>query len=349
MRVLKALTGGKSAIKDDVPTPTLRPDYVTVRTKAVALNPTDWKHINFVDTVCTIGCDFAGVIEEVGSAVTKPWKKGDRVFGFVHGGNVVHPEDGAFGEYVTAKGDLLMKIPDDLKFKEAAPLGVGIVTCGLGLYQSLELPWPNEPAKEKFPILIYGGSSATGVMGIQMAKLSGLEVIATCSPRNFDLLKSFGADHVFDYNSPTCAADIKKLTNNSLYYAWDTISEKNSPQICCDALSDQKQPDGNKPQYGSILPVKDFPRSDVEHKYILGYTVVGEEFRMGPRKIEAKPQDFEFTKKFVQVAEKLVAEKKIRPHRSEVRDGGLDGIFGGLDDLKNGKVSGIKIVYKLED
>jgi hypothetical protein len=33
------------------------------------------------------------------------------------------------------------------------------------------LPWPNQPAKEKFPVLIYGASTATGVLGVQFAKL----------------------------------------------------------------------------------------------------------------------------------------------------------------------------------
>lgn len=120
----------------------------------------------------TIGCDFAGIIEEVGSRVTKAWKKGDRVYGFVHGGNAIHGEDGAFGDYLTAKGDLIMRIPDEMSFEEAATVGVGIVTCGLGLYQSLELPFPDQPARESFPILIYGGSSATGMHGIQFAKAS---------------------------------------------------------------------------------------------------------------------------------------------------------------------------------
>jgi len=62
--------------------------------------------------------------------------------------------------------------------------------------------------------LIYGGSSASGVLGIQFAKLSGFEVLTTCSPSNFDYVKSLGADKVFDYNSPTCAADIRKYTDN---------------------------------------------------------------------------------------------------------------------------------------
>jgi NADPH:quinone reductase-like Zn-dependent oxidoreductase len=72
--------------------------------------------------------DYAGVVEEVGSKVTKPFKKGDRVAGFVHGGNAIHPEDGAFAEYITAKGDLQIKIPENLSFEEASTLGVGITT-----------------------------------------------------------------------------------------------------------------------------------------------------------------------------------------------------------------------------
>ena len=54
--------------------------------------------------------------------------------------------------------------------KEAATLGVGITTVGQGLYQSLQIPWPGSPAKEPFPLLIYGGSTATGSLAIQFAK-----------------------------------------------------------------------------------------------------------------------------------------------------------------------------------
>lgn len=76
------------------------------------------------------------MIEEVGSKVSKDWKKGDRIATFVHGGNDSRPEDGmrfratktlphlvlmlylgAFAEYCLAKGDLGMKVsidPSDL-------------------------------------------------------------------------------------------------------------------------------------------------------------------------------------------------------------------------------------------
>ena len=52
----------------------------------------------------TVGCDFSGVVEEVGSKVEKQWKKGDRIAGFTHGVNTLEPEDGCFAEYVGRKG-----------------------------------------------------------------------------------------------------------------------------------------------------------------------------------------------------------------------------------------------------
>jgi NADPH:quinone reductase-like Zn-dependent oxidoreductase len=169
MKALKVQSPGHAAVVSDAKIPSLRPDYILIQTVAVALNPTDWKHLAMVSTPTTLGCDYAGVVLDVGSAVTKPFQKGDRVAGFVHGGNVVQEEDGAFGEYLVAKGDLQVKIPDGMSFEAAATLGVGIVTIGMGLYQSLGLPLP--PAKAEFPVLIYGGSSAMGAYAIQWAKL----------------------------------------------------------------------------------------------------------------------------------------------------------------------------------
>jgi NADPH:quinone reductase-like Zn-dependent oxidoreductase len=52
----------------------------------------------------TVGCDFSGVVEEVGSKVEKLWKKGDRIAGFTHGVNALEPEDGCFAEYVRREG-----------------------------------------------------------------------------------------------------------------------------------------------------------------------------------------------------------------------------------------------------
>jgi NADPH:quinone reductase-like Zn-dependent oxidoreductase len=176
MKAYKLLSKGHAAVVD-APRPALRPEDLLVKVACVALNPTDWKHIQHTELngqePLTVGCDFSGIVEEVGSAVTRPFKPGDRVWGFAHTCHFGRPDAGAFAEFVAANADITQKIPDHMRFEEAASLGVQVYTVGQGLYQSLQLPWPTEPVRpeEKFPILIYGGSSAMGTLGIQMAKL----------------------------------------------------------------------------------------------------------------------------------------------------------------------------------
>ena len=80
--------------------PRLRNDYVLIRTVSVALNPIAQKR---AARDGLLGCDFAGVVIEVGQGVTKSCTIGDRVFWC---GHVAHPdnsEDGSFAEIFTAK------------------------------------------------------------------------------------------------------------------------------------------------------------------------------------------------------------------------------------------------------
>ncbi|KAK5957310.1 hypothetical protein OHC33_001682 [Knufia fluminis] len=336
-------TGPDQASLVDTELPKLRPDYLLVKVHAVALNPTDWKHIRGIPTPgATVGCDFAGTVVSVGSTTTKHFSPGDRVAGFVHGVNAVQPEDGAFGEYCVSKADITIRIPDTMSFTDAATLGVGLVTIGQGLYQSLQLPVPTAPDTKNTPVLIYGGSTATGLFALQFAKLSVLNVITTCSARNFDLVKSYGADVAFDYSDPECARKIKEYTSDGLTHVFDCISEGTSPTICAEAISSKGG------QYSALLVVKDFPREDVKSGFTLGYTVTGERFtfRAG-QEFPAKKDDFEFGKKHMEMCEGLMNEGKVKAVPTDVRDGGLAKIHEGLDDLRSGRVSGRKIVYKV--
>lgn len=100
------IRGKEAKLERDRPLPRLRDDYILVKTEAVALNPTDWKHVAFGIGAegGLVGCDFAGTVVEVGKDVTKKWNKGDRIAGVAHGGNKAEPQDGAFSEYIVAKG-----------------------------------------------------------------------------------------------------------------------------------------------------------------------------------------------------------------------------------------------------
>lgn len=327
----------------DRPLPALRDDYILVKTVSIALNPTDWKHVEYrAPPGVLVGCDYSGIVEEVGKDVKKPFKKGDRVCGAAHGCNASHYEDGSFAEYITVKGDVQLHIPGNLNFQEAATLGIGVYTVGQGLYQSLELALPTQPSKETTPVLIYGGSTATGTLAIQFAKLSGYTVITTCSPRNFDLVKKLGADQVYDYNDPTSAAQVRESTQNGLQLAFDTISLKDSAQFCDNALSTEGG------EYSALLSIT-IDRENVNDRVTMGYTVMGEPFSMGTTSFPSKPQDKEFAERFVLIAEKLLGEKKVQVHPIKVLPGGLDGVVSGLQLMKEGKVSGEKLVYNIAD
>lgn len=84
-KAVVCIAAGRGEIQT-LPIPQARDGYILIKTKAVALNPTDWKSMGLEGNVGKVmGCDFAGVVEEVGPNVAKPFKKGDRVCGFVHG------------------------------------------------------------------------------------------------------------------------------------------------------------------------------------------------------------------------------------------------------------------------
>ncbi|KAL4738898.1 chaperonin 10-like protein [Aspergillus similis] len=333
----------QESLVTDRPVPTLRDDYILIKNVAVALNPTDWKHIAYLAPVgVLVGCDYAGIVEEVGKNVKKPFKKGDRICGFVHGSNAVQPEDGTFAEYIVAKGDIQMGIPENLSFDEAATLGVGIITVGQALYQSLGLALPTEPSKDGETLFIYGGSTATGSLAIQFAKLSGYRVITTCSPHNFEFVKSLGADEVFSYKDADAAAKIRAYTNDSLALVLDTISTESSAKFCDEAISTRGG------DYTALLKIG-IERENVRDRWTLAYTAVGEEFTFGEQPWPAKPEDREFAEQFASIAEKLLAEGKVNVHRPKVCPGGLNGVIKGLKLLKEDKVSGEKLVYRVAE
>lgn len=84
-------------------------------------------------------------------------------------------------------------------------------TAAAGMYPAshlaLELPSLN-PKQSGKTLLIWGGSSSVGCCAIQLAVASGLSVVTTCSPRNFELCKKLGATEVFDHNSETVVDDL---------------------------------------------------------------------------------------------------------------------------------------------
>ena len=180
---------------------------------------------------------------------------------------------------------LQIRVPESMTMEEAAALGVGITSAGRGLYQTPNLAMPTATAT---PILIYGGSTASGALSIQFARLSGYAPITTCSPHNFAMVNTLGAVAAFHHrDSAEAKQQIREYTKSHiLTLAWDTISTQSSAQFCADVLAA-----GAGAQYASLLPAK-FPRSGVKSAATLAYTLFVERIMDGGNGGAGAPEGF---------------------------------------------------------
>jgi NADPH:quinone reductase-like Zn-dependent oxidoreductase len=186
--------GGPEVLKyEEVPRPEPKDDQILVRVIAAGVNPVDGmirsglfaKYEKDVFPM-TPGADIAGVVEKVGSKITK-FKAGDPVFAYVSlkGG-------GGYAEYALAtEGDTAAK-PKSLTYIEAAAVPIVALTAWQALIDTAKLSAGQT-------VLIHGGSGGVGSFAIQIAKARGAKVIATASTANQDLLKELGADVAIDY------------------------------------------------------------------------------------------------------------------------------------------------------
>ncbi|KAI1828358.1 putative alcohol dehydrogenase [Xylaria intraflava] len=341
---------GVSAAIQDVPIPQLGELRVLVKVVAIALNPSDWKSIDYrvADLGARVGYDYSGIVHEVGTKVTN-FQKGDRIAGLVHGGDRTNHDNGSFAEVISANVAVATHIPEAMTYEEAATLGVSMMTVGLSLYKTLRLPSPLEPVRElsnrEVPILIHAASTSTALFGIQFAKASGLTVIATTSPHNFDHVRMAGADVVYDYKSPTCASDIKEYTQNRLVHAWDCMGT--GTKLCAAAMSDS-----DTGVYVTINPVDERilhetnPKVDGPH-FVIAQDGIGDEYIWEGKRRVPGPENLSFATEFFKLCYVLLSEGKVKPVKFVVNKtgSGLEGALKGLDELRHGHVSGAKLVY----
>lgn len=166
------------------------PGMLLCAVKAVALNPADWKMVDFSATAEFIGGhEFAGEVVQVGSDV-EGFSVGDRVLAPVPGlfgatiddsnqdTQIARSKAGAFCEYVPVAVDMVVRLPEGMSYEDAAGLSVVTYAAGLALYQTLQLPLPSvEPLPETKKtaakptyVLVSGGASASGTVAIQLLK-----------------------------------------------------------------------------------------------------------------------------------------------------------------------------------
>ena len=191
--------GGPESIQiKEVTKPTAVEHEILVRVHASAINSADVRLrkadpfvIRFMLGLFTpkdaiLGMDFSGVVESVGTAVTK-FHPGDEVFG-----STVDSGMKAHAEYVTISEDgLVLAKPPALSYVEAPAFYFG----GSAALHFLR----RGGIKAGDKLLVYGASGSLGIFAVQLGKHFGAEVTTVSSGRNIPLLKELGADHSLDY------------------------------------------------------------------------------------------------------------------------------------------------------
>ena len=158
-----------------------------------------------------LGCEFAGVIEEIGTSVIS-FKIGDNVFGFND------KNCGGHGEYLTiSETDAVTTVPDNLNFSEAAALTEG------AHYALVDIRAAKVESGQQ--VLVYGATGSIGSAAVQLLKHFGAIVTAVCNTKNISLVKSLGADSVIDYQTQ----DFTK-TENKYDFIFDAVGKSSFGQ-----------------------------------------------------------------------------------------------------------------------
>jgi NADPH:quinone reductase-like Zn-dependent oxidoreductase len=177
-------------------------DEVLVRVRAASVHPDVWHVVTGQPAVLRLmgsgaqhprervpGTDLAGVVESVGSAVTR-FRPGDEVFGETVRG-VQWRNGGAFAEYATAPEEGVALKPAGVSFEEAA----AVPTAGLIALNNLPR-WRVPPGAR---VLVNGAAGGVGAFAVQLAKAYGAEVTGVDHTSKLALVRSLGADRTIDY------------------------------------------------------------------------------------------------------------------------------------------------------
>jgi len=180
---------------EEVPAPVPAADQFLVRVHATTVNRTDC-HLRNADPFVwrfivgglrhprhrILGMEYAGVVEQVGSAVTN-FKVGDEVFGRKY-------FDCQAELVAVPAGSVVTRKPANITFEQAAATPDGFFSA-LACLQNARVGAGQN-------VVIYGASGSIGTASVQLAKHLGAHVTAVCRTKNVELVRSLGADEVMD-------------------------------------------------------------------------------------------------------------------------------------------------------
>lgn len=194
----------RPGLRDDIPEPSPADAEMLVRVHASSVNPVDvfiaagaLKEMAEHEFPVTLGRDFAGVVEQLGSGVSR-YRVGDEVYGFLpHANPTVH--DGSWAELITVPEDNFVAAkPRSLDFAHTGAAPLAAITA-LAAVDALA------PAQDE-AVLVVGATGGVGSFFVQLAAGAGANVIAPAFPDDHDYLRGLGVTELVDRNADVTAA-----------------------------------------------------------------------------------------------------------------------------------------------
>jgi propanol-preferring alcohol dehydrogenase len=238
---------------ETLPKPTPGPGEIVVKVAASGICHTELHFLSGLLNLgvhpLTLGHEVVGVVEEVGAGVTSP-KAGDRVilYYYVGCGRCAHclagdenlcdalvaeygfVADGGFAEYAKVPARNAVALPPGISDEAAAPIGCGVTTAvhaaALARLAAGDV------------VLVYG-VGAVGFGLIQLAKLSGAEVIAVSrTPAKLEKAKALGAAHAVNARDGKVAEQVREITGgHGADVAFELVATKETMAASTGALA----------------------------------------------------------------------------------------------------------------
>ena len=185
----------KSLVDAELPKPAPSGHDLLVKVEAVSVNPVDTKRRMVREESGeprVLGWDAAGTVEAIGPGVTL-FKPGDEVY---YAGDVGRP--GSNSEFQLVDERIVGGKPKSLDFAQAAAMPLTAITAWESFFDRMKIDRHGKSRGAR--ILIIGGAGGVGSIGIQLARLAGLTVVAKASrPETREWVKKLGAHHVIDH------------------------------------------------------------------------------------------------------------------------------------------------------
>ncbi len=188
---------------EDVPVPSPGPGEVLVRVMAAGVAPWDalireGKSKVSPQPPLILGSDLSGVVEKVGTGVSD-FQPADEVYG------VTNPQFcGAQAEFAVATAGMIARRPRSLNYVEAASAPVIAVTAWQMLFQYAQ-------AMRGQTVMVVGAAGNVGAYAVQLAVDAAMHVVAIARLDDEDLLRSLGAEAIFDSSKPGLEKDLPQV------------------------------------------------------------------------------------------------------------------------------------------